>query len=40
MEGDDYAKYVSLLTKKARNMIRDLDPTNDVTFLKIKTKNE
>ena len=21
-------------------MIRDLDPTNDITFLKIKTKNE
>ncbi len=36
--GDDYAKYISLLTKKARSMIRDLDPTNDLTFLRIKTK--
>ena len=38
LEGDDYAKYISLLTKKARSMIRDLDPTNDLTFLRIKTK--
>jgi hypothetical protein len=37
--GDDYAKYISLLTKKARSMIRDLDPTNDLAFLRIKTKN-
>lgn len=38
--GDDYAKYISLLTKKAKSMIRDLDPTNDLTFLRIKTKQE
>lgn len=38
--GDDYAKYISLLTKKAKSMIRDLDPTNDLAFLRIKTKNE
>lgn len=38
LEGDDYAKYISLLTKKAKSMIRDLDPTNDLTFLRIKTK--
>lgn len=38
--GDDYAKYISLLTKKARSMIRDLDPSNDLSFLRIKTKNE
>lgn len=38
--GDDYAKYISLLTKKAKSMIRDLDPTNDLSFLRIKTKNE
>jgi len=38
--GDDYARYISLLTKKARSMIRDLDPTNDLTFLRIKTKQE
>lgn len=37
-KGDDYAKYISLLTKKAKSMIRDLDPTNDLTFLRIKTK--
>ena len=38
--GDDYARYISLLTKKAKSMIRDLDPTNDITFLRIKTKHE
>jgi len=29
-----------ILTKKARVLIRDLDPTNDLTFLRIKTKNK
>ena len=37
-EGDDIAKYIPLVTKKARSMIRDLDPTNDLTFLRIKTR--
>ena len=38
--GDDYAKYISLLTKKARSLIRDIDPLNDLSFLRIKTRNE
>lgn len=25
---------------KAKSLVRDLDPTNDLTFLKIKTRNE
>ena len=29
-----------MLTKKAKSMIRDLDPSNDLAFLRIKTKNE
>lgn len=28
------------LTKKARILIRDLDPQNDLTFLRIKTKTK
>lgn len=39
-EGDDIAKYIPLLAKKAKSMIRDLDPTNDLTFLRIKTRND
>jgi dynein light chain roadblock-type len=29
-----------MLAKKAKSMIRDLDPTNDLSFLRIKTRNE
>lgn len=29
-----------MLTLKARNLVRDLDPINDLTFLRVKTKNE
>ena len=36
----DYAKYISLLTSKARSLVRDLDPINDLSFLRIKTRNE
>jgi dynein light chain roadblock-type len=39
-EGDDIAKYIPLLANKAKSMIRDLDPTNDLTFLRIKTRND
>ena len=28
-----------LLAKKAEDMIKDLDPTNELKFLRIKTKN-
>jgi hypothetical protein len=38
--GDDYAKYISLLSQKAKSMVRDLDPLSDLTFLRIKTRNE
>lgn len=37
--GEDYSKYISLLTLKAKNIVRDLDPINDLLFLRIKTKN-
>jgi len=37
-EGDLLRVNVPLLAEKARNIIRDLDPTNDLTFLRIKTK--
>ena len=38
--GDDYAKYISLLALKAKSMVRDLDPLSDLSFLRIKTRNE
>ena len=38
--GEDYAKYISLLANKAKSLVRDLDPTNDLSFLRIKTRNE
>ena len=39
-EGDLLRSTIPLLTEKARNIIRDLDPTNDLTFLRIKTKGK
>ena len=39
-QGDDIAKFIPLLAKKAKSMIRDLDPTNDLSFLRINTKND
>ncbi len=33
-----YAGLVTHLTDKARSVIRDLDPANDLTFLRIKSK--
>lgn len=33
-----YAGLVSHLADKARSVIRDLDPTNDLTFLRVKSK--
>lgn len=29
-----------LLAKKAEDIVTDLDPTNELTFLRIKTKNQ
>ena len=40
MLGEDYAKYISLLANKAKSLVRDLDPINDLSFLRIKTRNE
>lgn len=33
-----YASLVNNLTNKVRNMVRDLDPQNDLTFLRVRTK--
>ncbi|XP_076469802.1 dynein light chain roadblock-type 2-like [Babylonia areolata] len=33
-----YAGLLCSLTQKARNSVRDLDPTNDLTFLRIRSK--
>lgn len=33
-----YAGLISQLSDKARTVIRDLDPTNDLTFLRIRSK--
>jgi dynein light chain roadblock-type len=33
-----YAANISQLASKARSVIRDLDPTNDLTFLRIRSK--
>jgi dynein light chain roadblock-type len=34
-----YAANISQLAAKARSVVRDLDPQNDLTFLRIRTKN-
>lgn len=33
-----YAGLISQLSDKARSVVRDLDPTNDLTFLRIRSK--
>ena len=33
-----YANLISALAAKARHCVRDLDPTNDLTFLRIRSK--
>ncbi|XP_065168982.1 dynein light chain roadblock-type 2 [Atheta coriaria] len=33
-----YAGLISALADKARSVVRDLDPTNDLTFLRIRSK--
>ncbi|XP_044727398.1 dynein light chain roadblock-type 2 [Chrysoperla carnea] len=33
-----YAGLISLLSTKARSVVRDLDPSNDLTFLRIRSK--
>jgi dynein light chain roadblock-type len=33
-----YAANMSALASKARSVVRDLDPTNDLTFLRVRSK--
>ncbi|KAL0272160.1 UNVERIFIED_CONTAM: hypothetical protein PYX00_005239 [Menopon gallinae] len=33
-----YAGLISQLSDKARSVVRDLDPSNDLTFLRIRSK--
>jgi len=33
-----YAGLISALADKARSVVRDLDPSNDLTFLRIRSK--
>uniref|UniRef100_A0A0K8TPR0 Dynein light chain roadblock n=1 Tax=Tabanus bromius TaxID=304241 RepID=A0A0K8TPR0_TABBR len=33
-----YAGLVSQLSDKARSVVRDLDPSNDLTFLRVRSK--
>ena len=33
-----YSGLISQLNDKARSTVRDLDPTNDLTFLRIRSK--
>lgn len=34
----NYAGLISLLADKARSTVRDLDPSNDLTFLRVRSK--
>lgn len=38
-KGELLRNSLPLLAKKAENIVRDLDPTNDLLFLRIKTKS-
>lgn len=33
-----YAKVIHQLTMKARSTVRDIDPQNDLTFLRVRSK--
>ncbi|KAJ8949730.1 hypothetical protein NQ318_005051 [Aromia moschata] len=35
-----YAGLISSLSDKARSVVRDLDPSNDLTFLRIRSKKD
>ena len=39
-EGEAIASSIPKICAKARSCVRDLEPTNDLVFLRIKTKNE
>jgi dynein light chain roadblock-type len=34
-----YCNLLSMLTRKARNLVRDVDPLNDLVFVRIRTMN-
>lgn len=38
-EGENIAKSIPQLTQKAKSTVRDLDSTNDLVFLRIKSKH-
>ena len=35
-----YAKKVTELAKKARSVVRDIDPMNDLTFFRVRSKRQ
>ena len=35
-----YAQKVTELAKKARSVVRDIDPTNDLTFFRVRSKRQ
>ena len=37
-ESTNYGCRLSMLARQARNLVRDLDPTNDLTFLRVSCK--
>ena len=37
-EATNYGVKLSTLARQARNLVRDLDPSNDLTFLRIQCK--
>eukprot|EP00997_Jenningsia_sp_PLL12_P011190 NODE_8701_length_398_cov_33.111748_g7818_i0.p1 GENE.NODE_8701_length_398_cov_33.111748_g7818_i0~~NODE_8701_length_398_cov_33.111748_g7818_i0.p1 ORF type:complete len:120 (-),score=8.81 NODE_8701_length_398_cov_33.111748_g7818_i0:37-351(-) len=34
----NYGNFLSTLARQARNLVRDLDPSNDLTFLRVQCK--
>jgi dynein light chain roadblock-type len=43
LDNDEKVKYASLITQlsaKARSVVRDIDPTNDLTFIRVRTKKD
>ena len=35
-----YAQKITELAKKARSVVRDIDPTNDLTFFRVRSKRQ
>ena len=38
LQTTSYASHITAIAAKARSVIRDLDPTNDLTFLRLRSK--